>query len=52
VEYGTAQESLTLNGKKGYVIHDVVFSPDGHQLASACHDGVIRIWDATPVDGQ
>ncbi|HEX8174188.1 MAG TPA: hypothetical protein VF543_03605 [Pyrinomonadaceae bacterium] len=26
-------------------IHDISFSPDGQRLASAGHDGVLRIWD-------
>ena len=30
-------------------INCVAFSPDGHQIAAACADGTVKIWDARPM---
>jgi WD40 repeat protein len=30
----------------------VVFSPDGHRLASGTRDGTVTIWDATPLPAK
>ena len=41
-------ELLTLEGHRSHVTA-VAFSADGHLLASCGHDGVVRIWDGTPL---
>jgi WD40 repeat protein len=58
----TGQEALTLHGHGNDVvlnavtvdahageINCVAFSPDGHQIAGACADGTIKIWDVRPL---
>jgi WD40 repeat protein/tRNA A-37 threonylcarbamoyl transferase component Bud32 len=44
----TAQEVCTLRGHPGCV-YGVSFSPDGRRLATAGQDGVVKIWDGTPL---
>lgn len=43
----TGQELLTLRGHTGWVT-DVVFSPDGKQLATTSFDGTAKVWSITP----
>lgn len=42
------QELLTLRGHGGHV-WEVAFSPDGHRIATADNQGIIKGWDGTPV---
>jgi len=41
----TGQELLLLNDQG---VKFVVFSHDGHKLASSSYDGTVKVWDATP----
>jgi WD40 repeat protein/serine/threonine protein kinase len=40
----TGEEILTFRGHTNQ-IPSVVFSPDGHRLASCSHDGTVMVWD-------
>jgi WD40 repeat protein len=37
-------------GEHGLAVHAVAFSPNGADLAAACSDGVIRLWDVPSGD--
>jgi WD40 repeat protein len=45
----TGREVLTLRGHRG-AVRIVAFSHDGNRLVSAGVDGMIRVWDATPLE--
>jgi WD40 repeat protein len=42
------QELLTLRGHTSFVT-SLAFTPNGHQLVSSSDDGLVRVWDATPL---
>jgi tetratricopeptide (TPR) repeat protein len=46
----TGQETLPLRMTEGPM--SIAFSPDGNRLASTHMDGILRIWDATPVSAD
>ncbi|HEV3261650.1 MAG TPA: protein kinase [Gemmataceae bacterium] len=43
----TGKEDLSFPAHTGPGVHNVVFSPDGKQLATAGADGLAKTWDAT-----
>jgi phage FluMu protein Com len=48
----TGQEVLSLP-RHPSAVTCLALSPDGHRLATGCADGLVRIWDATPLqDGK
>jgi WD40 repeat protein len=42
------QELLTLRGHTSFVAN-LAFTPNGHQLVSCSDDGLVRVWDGTPL---
>ena len=46
----TGQELLVLAGHKAQ-INALAFSPDGSTLTSCAHDGAVKLWRASPVEG-
>ena len=49
VDLRTGRWSSTLVGHDGSVL-DLAWSPDGSKLATACYDGIVRVWD--PATGR
>jgi WD40 repeat protein/serine/threonine protein kinase len=49
-EPGRGQQLLAVQGHHDCV-HLLGFTPDGHKLVSSGYDRVVRVWDATPLDG-
>jgi WD40 repeat protein len=50
-DVSTGQELLTLDGN-GEDFTSVAFSPDGGLIASASADGIVQIWNATPLGAK
>jgi WD40 repeat protein/tetratricopeptide (TPR) repeat protein len=44
--WDTSDDSVTVLGAKNIHIHEVTTSNDGATIAAACHDAVVRVWDA------
>ena len=44
----TSQELLTLDGNNG-PSNDLAFDPDGYRLAGRGRDGMLKIYDTTPL---
>ncbi|HLJ96739.1 MAG TPA: protein kinase [Gemmataceae bacterium] len=47
----TGQETLTLRGHR-HGVFSVAFSPDGNRIVSASFDRSVRVWNATPLEGE
>ena len=43
----SGKETIKVPKVEGLVVFNCAFSPDGKTIATACGDGIIRIWDAT-----
>lgn len=45
-DFDSAKVLLTIPGSRQFRCVKAVFSPDGKQIAGACHDHIGRVWDA------